>query len=277
MDGFENIPALGDTEGLEQYLNGSTLNAMGLGNQEPPLALQQNAGNQTNTVTAPATGATTESQTQQTVGNGTQTAPTFTAEQVAQIIRSQQAQTAQQPSQNQQVQQFQNTQPTYTPTQANIIKQLIDRGVSLDRIMMAMNQGRQNQTDPALIQKIQSIEQYLQNQQYQSEQNAFIDKMTTFGNKYGLTEDDLVTFGNKALSMGINVLNVTDLDTVFRAIYPEQYAIRSQRMSGNQTSQIYGGASNAEPTRAAASKMEDAYVDAFLKRSMPNQYGIHTK
>ena len=96
--------------------------------------------------------------------------------------------------------------------------------------------------------------------------------MTTFGNKYGLTENDLVTFGNVAMSKGINLTTVNDVEAVFRAIYPEQYAIRSQRIAGAPASQIYGGASTPEAPRAAANKLEDAYVDNFLKQAMPNQY-----
>lgn len=77
--------------------------------------------------------------------------------------------------------------------------------------------------------------------------------------------------------MGINLANVTDVEAVFRAVYPEQYAIRSQRIAGASASQIYGGASAMETPRAASSKLEDAYVDAFLKQAMPNAYGMHTK
>jgi hypothetical protein len=96
--------------------------------------------------------------------------------------------------------------------------------------------------------------------------------MTTFGDKFGLSENDLVTFGNKAMTMGINLTTVTDVESVFRAVYPEQYAIRSQRIANNPTSHIYGGASTPEAPRAATSKLEDAYVDNFLKQAMPNQF-----
>ena len=68
-----------------------------------------------------------------------------------------------------------------------------------------------------------------------------------------------------------------DLETVFKAVYPEQYAIRIQRMSPTNTSQIYGGTSIPEGNRALASKAEDAYVEAFLKQTMPNQYGMLNK
>jgi hypothetical protein len=127
------------------------------------------------------------------------------------------------------------------------------------------------------MQRIQNIERYIQEQRYQAEQNAFIDKMNAFGDKFGLSENDLVTFGNVAMSKGINLTTVNDVEAVFRAIYPEQYAIRSQRIAGSPASQIYGGANTPEAPRAAVSKLEDAYVDNFLKQSMPNQYNQFPK
>ena len=133
--------------------------------------------------------------------------------------------------------------------------------------------------NPALLQKINNIENYLQNQQYQAAVNDFTTKMTSFGDRFGLSEADLVTFGNQALAKGINLINVPaqDIETVFRAMYPEQYSIRMQRMSNTPTSQIYGGTSVPENNRIVNEKAMDAYVDAFLKRSMPNQYGMQRK
>jgi hypothetical protein len=187
----------------------------------------------------------------------------------------------QQPSQRaQQVPQQQVQTPSqnpYTPQQAAQIKALIDRGVPLEKIQAAISGAQQNNAQQQVLSRLQGIEQYLQQQQYHAEETAFINKMTTFGDKFGLSETDLVTFGNQALSMGINLANVTDVEAVFRAVYPEQYAIRSQRIAGTSASQIYGGASAVEAPRAASSKLEDAYVDAFLKQAMPNAYGMHTK
>jgi type II secretory pathway pseudopilin PulG len=169
-------------------------------------------------------------------------------------------------------------QAPYTPQQVAIMKQLLDRGVPLERIMYSLHGNRQNaQQQQALVNRLQNIEQYLQNQQYQAAESAFITKMTAFGDKFGLSEQDLVTFGNQAMAMGINLTQVNDVEAVFRAVYPEQYAIRSQRIAGANASHIYGGASANETPRAAASKLEDAYVDAFLKQAMPNQYGMHSK
>lgn len=268
---FSGIPALGDDAGLEAYLNNSTLNDMGVSAQDPtPIALQQQQpADPTPAPAAPAQPA----QQQQPATN----VPQFTAEQVAEILaRSRQA--AQQPAAPQVRQPQAPASGTYTAQQAATIKQLIDRGVPLERIMAAMNGNRQqNAAQAQMAQRLQQIEQHLQQQQYAADQNAFIDKMTTFGNKFGLNEDELVVFGNKAQSMGINLIDVTDVEAVFRAVYPEQYAIRSQRLAGASNSQIFGGASAQEPSRAAAAKLEDAYVDQFLKRSMPNQYGMNSR
>lgn len=262
---FSGIPALDDEAGLENYLNGNALDNMGLGGQDPtPAALQQT---QTAQATEPAPAQT------EAVTTPAPNTPQFTAEQVAEIIaRSRQAQAAapaRQPA---------PTASAYSPQQVAIIKQLIDRGVPLERIQSALNGNRQQMAQQnAMAQRLRAIEQHLQQQQYVADQSAFVDKMTTFGNKFGLTEDELVTFGNKAQSMGINLIDVNDVEAVFRAVYPTQYAIRSQRLAGASNSQIFGGSSAQEPSRASAAKLEDAYVDQFLKRAMPNQYGMNSK
>ena len=266
---FSGIPAIGDDAGLEQYLNGSALTNMGFGNQDPtPAALQQTATpaapaepTQQPATPAPATPATPATNV-----------PQFTAEQVAEII-ARSRQQAQQPTPAPRP-----TASPYSAQQIATIKQLLDRGVSVDRIYAALNGNRQQAAQQnVMAQRLMAIEQHLQQQQYVASQNAFIDKMTTFGDKFGLSEDELVTFGNKAQSMGINLIDVNDVEAVFRAVYPEQYAIRSQRLAGASNSQIFGGSSVQENSRAAASKLEDAYVDQFLKRSMPNQYGMNSR
>jgi hypothetical protein len=147
----------------------------------------------------------------------------------------------------------------------------------MSRIQQALDGGAQQASQQnAIAQRLAEVESYLQNQQYIAAQNEFIDKMTTFGDKFGLSENDLVTFGNKAMSMGINLTTVSDVEAVFRAVYPDQYAIRSQRIAAS-SAPIYGGSSTPEAPRASAIRMEDAYVDQFLKRAMPNQYGMNTK
>ena len=262
---FSGIPSLDDPQGLEQFMDNAQADNFGF-NAQMPAALQQQQD--------PAPAA------EPTPAPAQPAAPTFTSEQVAQIVARLQAnnQPQAQPAPQRQPQ----TQPAYTgaytPQQAQTIKRLIDAGVSLDRIMSAINGNRQNnQAQQQVLGRLQNIEQYLQNQQYKTEETQFINKMTTFGDKFGLSESDLVTFGNQALAMGINLANVTDVEAVFRAVYPEQYAIRSQRIAGASASQIYGGASAMETPRAASSKLEDAYVDAFLKQAMPIAYGMHTK
>jgi hypothetical protein len=269
---FSGIPSLDDEAGLEAYLNNSALNDMGVGNQDPtPVALQQQ---QPAPATEPAPAATAAPAQPAT------NVPQFSAEQVAEILARSQAQQAQQTRPVQQPVQQPTARPsgTYNAQQAVIIKQLIDKGVSLDRISAALRGDLKQATQQdAMAQRLQAIEQHLQQQQYVANQNAFIDKMTTFGNKFGLSEDELVTFGNKAQSMGINLIDVNNVEAVFRAVYPEQYAIRSQRLAGATNSQIFGGASAMESSRASASKLEDAYVDQFLKRSMPNQYGMNSR
>jgi hypothetical protein len=261
---FSGIPSLDDTQGLEQYLTNAQAEDFGF-NSQVPAALQ---------TTEPAA---PEAPAQEPAAPAT---PTFTSEQVAQIISRMQA-SNQAPAQTpQNVPQVQPpTQPSaYTPQQANAIKRLIDAGVPLERIMASINGNRQqNAAQQQVLNRLQGIENYLQNQQYKAEEANFINKMTSFGDKFGLSESELVTFGNQALAMGINLTNVTDVEAVFRAVYPEQYAIRSQRIAGASASQIYGGASAMETPRAASSKLEDAYVDAFLKQAMPNAYGMRTK
>lgn len=267
---FSGIPALGDDAGLEQYLNGNALSNMGFGDQDPtPAALQQQP--------APATPAEPAQQpatpTPAAPATPATNVPQFTAEQVAEIIARSRQQAQQQPTPTPQP-----TASPYSAQQIATIKQLLDRGVSLDRINAALHGNRQQAAQQnAMAQRLMAIEQHLQQQQYVASQNAFIDKMTTFGDKFGLSEDELVTFGNKAQSMGINLIDVNDVEAVFRAVYPEQYAIRSQRLAGASNSQIFGGSSVQENSRAAAAKLEDAYVDQFLKRSMPNQYGMNSR
>ena len=269
---FSGIPSLGDEAGLESFMNNEALGNLGLGADTTPAALQTQD---------PAPVAAPAPAQEPAPAPAAPAAPQYTADQIAQIVaRNQQleAQMAQNIPAQRAPQAQQPSQSAYTPQQATIIKQLIDKGVSLDRIQAALQGRAQNNAAQAqLAERLANLEGYLQNQQYIAAQNEFVDKMTTFGGKFGLSEADLVTFGNKAMSMGINLTEVSDVEAVFRAVYPEQYAIRSQRISSNSSSQIYGGSAVAEPTRASAAKLEDAYVDQFLRNSMPNQYGMYAK
>lgn len=264
---FSGIPSLDDAQGLQDYMNQQTLDNMGV-NGTMPAALE---------TTPPATDpATTPNTAQPAIAQPAtpqQDAPQYTSAQIQQLIaRNAQLEAAAAAAQRQTAQRPQ-MQADYNPQQAAIIKQLIDKGVPLSVIYNTLQKGNSaNQANTALANRVQAVEQYLQQQQYAAEESKFITKMTDFGNKFGLSENDLVTFGNAALAKGINVANVSDIEAVFRAIYPDQYAIRMQRMSNAPTSQIFGGASTPEAPRAAASKLEDAYVEQFLKGAMPNAY-----
>lgn len=247
-DLFSDIPALGDEQGLENLLNQQALTDMGV----------------------PA-----EPAQEQPAQEPAQQQPTYTAEQIQQIVARNQQLEAQLGQQNQQQVQKQVQQPAtngYNQQQIAIINRLLASGMTIPQINAELNKRRANSVNPAVMQRIQALEQQFQQQQYEAAVNELEQKMLAFGDKFGLSEDELVLFGNTALSKGINVANVTDLETVFRAIYPEQYALRVQRMNNNSTSQIYGGVNVSEAPRASISKLEDAYVDRFLHGAMPNQY-----
>lgn len=264
---FSGIPSLDDTEGLNNYLNNSALAEMGMAQPDAPAAQD------------PTPVQATEAQpAAQEAAPQTQSAPAYTSEQIQQIIaRNQQLENAMRQTRAQATPSQVTPTAQYTPQQRAIVNELLNRGVPFDTIAKALHGNASDAAAAQTARRVQAIESYLQNQQYLSDQAAFVNKMTAFGDKYGLSENELVTFGNKAMAMGINLTTVNDVEAVFRAVYPEQYAIRSQRLANNSTSEIYGGSSIAEAPRASTSKMEDAYVDAFLKRSMPNLYGTAHK
>lgn len=264
---FEGIPSLADEQGLANYI--AQQNQPVQQNQIPAMLQQQPQQPQ-----QPAAGNAPE----QNPGNSG--VPGYTPEQINAIIRQNQelmsrinqpaANPAPIPAQvNPQNINTPNTQSAYSPQVRAQIVELVNRGVPLETILSALNGNRQNNET---MQRITAVEQYLQQQEYIQQQNAFIEKMTAFGDKFGLSEDELVTFANTAMSKGINVAQVTDVEAVFRAVYPQQYAIRAQRLQGVASPQIYGGVSVQETPRAATSKIEDAYVEDFLKGAMPNQY-----
>ena len=280
---FSGIPALNDVQGLENYLNAQSLQAQGL--TPTPAPQQQNPAPQEAqpNPAQPAPAAQPAQPAAQPAAQPQQ--PQFTKEQIAQIIaqadalRAQQnAQQRQQPQQQSQAQPFQ-----YTEQERNFVLNAMQRGYSLAQINSVIMQRRMQsgmipQSNPALEQRMNQLENYLRTQEYRAAENAFIEKLSGFGDKFGLSEQDLVVFGNAALAKGINIaMPNVDLETVFKAVYPEQYAIRVQRMSNTNTSQIYGGTSIPEGNRALAGKAEDAYVEAFLKQTMPNQYGMLNK
>lgn len=271
---FDGIPGLDNPEELSNYLAQQSVNE--LGDTKIPNMLNPNQ-NQGQAVQPEQPAQPQPQQAQQTQPQPNQGQPEtytvggvqYTHDQLQQIIAQANAILAQQKAQQASAQS--QTKPTYSPQQAAYIKQLIDRGVPMERIQAALNANNQQN---ALYSRIAGIEQQLAQQAYAKEEEAFINKMQTFGDKFGLTEDDLVTFANFALSKGINVAQVSDVEAIFRALYPDQYAIRLQRINSQPSGQMFGGSSMPEAPRAAASKLEDAYVEQFLKGAMPNQYSM---
>ena len=281
---FSDIPALGDTQGLENFINNQNLQAQGLTPVQPTTEQPAPAAQPTAQPAAPAAQPNPAQPAQP--APAAQPAPTFTKEQVAAIIAQADALRAQQGGGNGVQQPTQPQQPRqafqYTDQERNFVINAMQRGYSLDQINQVIMQRRgQNgmvQGNPALEQRMSQLETYIKQQEYNAAETAFINKLSDFGDKFGISEKDLITFGNASLSKGINIaMPNVDLETVFKAVYPEQYAIRIQRMSPTNTSQIYGGTSIPEGNRALASKAEDAYVEAFLKQTMPNQYGMLNK
>ena len=272
---FSDIPALNDVSGLEAYLNNEALAAQGLPVQpsttqpdapasQPAVASQPSADIPAQPA-APAQGDTI----------------TLTREQLNAILASGQASApgAQQAKPQAPVQQ---KEAAYTAQEQQFIAKALAQGYSLRQIndFLVRQRGSQGTmtVNPALEQRLAQVEQYLKTQEYKAAETAFINRLSDFGSKWGLSEQDLVTFGNEALKQGINIaVGDVNLETVFRAVYPDQYAIRLKRMTPTTSSQIYGGTSIPEGNRTNASKIEDAYVDAFLKGTMPNQYAAFNK
>ena len=277
---FSGIPSLNDDTGLQTYLNNQQLTSLGIANTEVETSAQ---GQQP--VVQPTTqpGQSAQSVAQPTV----QEQPTlqgagYTVEDVNRILArnaelEKQVNTMARPT----------TPTTFTPTrtpvttptprysanQINLIKQALDQGATIEQIQAALSRKPvQDGTSKELLDKVNAIENYLQQSAYDKAQTEFVNKLTAFGDKFGLSENDLVVFGNTALAKGINIAQVSDLESVFRAIYPEQYAIRVQRMQHTPTSQIFGGSTMFINPTAMSEQAADNYVEGFLKGAMPNQY-----
>ena len=268
---FSDIPALGDSQGLENYLNNASLAAQGLPTDTvKPAEAEQPADQGAQQVAQ---------QPAQAVGINT---PQLTQEQLAELVRKVDSINAQLNRGQQRSVAGGAQTGGYTPQEQNFISAALQKGYKLSQIEQVIMQrraqvgGGMNSAD--MSQRVAAIEQFLRSQQYQQAQDAFISKVSSFGNKWGLSDADLEVFANDALKHGINIaMENVDLEMVFRAVYPEQYAIRSQRMTPTNASQIYGGTSIPDGNRANAARMEDAYVEAFLKGAMPNQYGMLNK
>lgn len=277
---FSGIPSLNDDTGLQTYLNNQQLTNLGISNTEVETSAQ---GQQP--VVQPITqpGQSAQPAVQPTV----QEQPTlqgagYTVEDVNRIL-----------ARNAELEKQVNamarptTPTTFTPTRAtvttptprysanqiNLIKQALDQGATIEQIQAALSRKPvQDGANKELLDKVNAIENYLQQSAYDKAQTEFVNKLTAFGDKFGLSENDLVVFGNTALAKGINIAQVSDLESVFRAIYPEQYAIRVQRMQHTPTSQIFGGSTMFINPTAMSEQAADNYVEGFLKGAMPNQY-----
>lgn len=273
---FSGIPSLGDVQGLQNFMNDETLRNSGVQVQDPIQGTTQGQN------TDPASGTDPQVGAQGAQGNinpQPSDTVTLTREQLAAIIASRGAQVQPQAQPQSQVQP-QAQRPMYSVQEQTFIQNALARGYSLEQINTFLNNYSRStpQVDPVMAAKIQAMEDRMNRQEYEAAQTQFVNRLTEFGNKWGLSEKDLVTFGTTAYQKGINIaMGNVDLETVFRAVYPEQYAIRARRMTPTTSSQIYGGTSVPEGNRAASSKLEDAYVENFLKNKMPNQYGMLKK
>lgn len=278
MDGenqFSGVPALSDTQGLQDYLNNESLKQSGISEQNIAPIVQQETNNGTGDANANVNVNVENAQTAQNQNASNVDVQSILAElQAVKAELESMKQAAGRQTQNVGNNVSSNKAPAYSQDEINFINAALARGYDMNAIQQTIMQKRNamstNNSD--VNRRVDSLEQYIKQKEYETAQNAFIERMTEFGNKWGLSEADLVTFGNVALSKGINIANVNDLEIAFRAVYPEQYAIRKARMTPTNTSQIYGGTSIPESTRAAADKAADAYVDAYLRQTMPS-YG----
>lgn len=285
---FSDIPSLDDNQGLENYLNNAALAAQGVQVEQPAAQAQQptqqpaapaaqqpaaqpDGSNPTTPDANAGTGQLTQDQVNAIIQNLDAVNKRLGINGGAQGQRPTMPQTpAQQPA-------------GYTPQEQQFINLAISRGYNLNQINQVIMQNRAkngmgNAQNSAVDQRVAAIENFLKRQQYEQAQQAFINKASAFAEKWGLSDNDLNTFAQKALQYGINIADDrVDLEMVFRAVYPQQYAIRSQRMQPTNASQIYGGTSIPEGSRANASRLEDQYVEAFLKGTMPNQYAASNK
>ena len=269
---FSGIPSLGDVEGLNNYMNNEQLKSLGITNQPAPQDVQPS-----NQPVAPQPAGTNEPQPQPLGDDnqGQDPNPTVSRAEFDELVQTMKSiQTSLSQRQAPQAQQPVQRQAAYTPQQLQFINAALARGYSMEQIMATL---QQNAGQDAISKRVNDMENYLRQQQYEQAKTAFINRMTEFGNKWGLSEQDLSTFGYAALKLGINVATVTDLEAVFRAVYPEQYAIRMQRMQNTPSSQIYGGTNMPESNRTMASRAEDAYVENFLAHTMPNMYNTSKK
>lgn len=245
-----NIPALSDTQGFADYMNRQNMQELGI--QNPITDSNPNPNTDTGNQANPNAGANqqdTQALIQQAVD--------------AALARQQPANPA-------------PTAPVMnSPYSADLQKQIVtalQMGYSLEQINNALTkmQGA-NAGNGAVERRISNVEQTLQNYQMQQEAAEFERGMYALGDKLGLTEDDLYTFGVTAMKNGIDIFKVKDVEAVFRGLYPDQYNVRIKRAQSQNSSQLYGGA-NMQYNAQDAQRQVDNYVDSFLRERMPGWY-----
>lgn len=278
QDDFSGIPALNDEQGLSQFLQQQELAAAGFGAAPSANAQPQGQPTAQQPTAQPQVQQPTSQQAPQTQAEQPRT---YTQEELAGIlaqvdaIRQRQAMAQARAPQPQSQPQPQSRAPAYSPQEIQFINQALAQGYSMTAIQNAIDsrraQGGYNPQVANLEQRMNQLQQYLATQEYREAEAAFVNRLTEFGDKFGLSEQDLVTFGQTAMQKGINIaVGNVDLEAVFRAVYPEQYAIRSQRIAQANSSQIYGGSSAAEPTGVQSQKAAAEYARQFLLSRMPN-------
>lgn len=284
---FADVPALGDTNGLNTFLQNEQMRANGI---DPSIAEGQPQGG-TQPATTPAGDGTQPAVTQPAVQplGGTQPAgKTYTEAEVKNIVQAllaarnnptgqaggTQPQGGVQPRQPVTGAQGGQVQPVvYSQAEKAFINQALLQGYSLDAIHKTIMTRRAGGADPATIARIANLEEQVYRQNYAKAQEEFVSRAEPFQKKFGLTDNDMEVFAERALSKGINIaMPNVDLEAVFNVVFPEQYAIRSRRISTPNTPQIIGGNSFQETPRQTNSRVEDAFVEQFLKNAMPGNY-----
>jgi hypothetical protein len=259
-DEITQLPALDDEQGLQNLMQQQQMASIGI--------VPQNTGDSTQNVqeAIPQQGYAPETGTGET---------TFTEAQVQAILQNYANAVKSTIAPQQSVPQQQAAPTTqYDQRQMQLVNEAMRRGIPLEKIVASLGSNRQGgQPDYAqqLAQKVNELQQRFNQIEQSKVTEQFESKLTGLGNKLGLSERDLYTFGTKALENGINILYVNDIEAVFRGLYPDQYALRVQRAQPQATSQIYGG-SNVGTTSQDNEKYAQQYAEQFLKNTMPNYY-----
>jgi hypothetical protein len=247
---FEGIPSLKDETGLQNQLEQDVLSQLGIVQQPAEVPGTPNIG--ATPAPAPAPAPTPLQQPAQP--------QTFTEEQVKQLLQRY-SQTVQSQMDPEAVKRAQVNQAINT--------EAARQGISREQVIEQLRARAQQAQNNPVLEKVNNLEARLQQMQQQEEAANFEKGLRGFGNRLGLSEEDLVYFGTKAYETGINLLYVKDYESVFRGLFPEQYALRIRRASSPVAPQVYGGSAVGN-TNIDNTRIEDQYVDSFLKQSMPN-------